>query len=161
MLTKKQKEEQRAAEIRKQALLASGAHIEGLQHAAPSKRPVYGNRKKGGSAKGASPAPSIPQTPEPPHPKELAPEASPTPEPEPSQEEKVTQDVPDDWEASSAEEKVPPAVEVKESWDDSSEEEGPVPAPTPAPKPTSTPKVSAKSVPEKGFLDLNCLSSLV
>jgi len=162
LLTKKQKEEQRAAEIRKQALLASGVQIEGLQQpAAPSKRPIYGNRKKGGPGKGASPAPSTPQTPEPPHPKELAPEPSPTPEPEPSREEKVTQDVRDEWDASSEEEKVPPAVEVKESWDDSSEEETPAPAPTPPLKPTSTPKVTAKTVPEKGLLDLICLSSLV
>lgn len=162
MLTKKQKEEQRAAEIRKQALLASGVQIEGLQQpAAPSKRPIYGNRKKGGPGKGASPAPSTPQTPEPPHPKELAPEPSPTPEPEPSREEKVTQDVRDEWDASSEEEKVPPAVEVKESWDDSSEEETPAPASTPPPKPTSTPKVTAKTAPEKGLLDLICLSSLV
>ena len=31
LLTKKQKEEQRVAELRKQALLASGVQIEGLQ----------------------------------------------------------------------------------------------------------------------------------
>ena len=163
LLTKKQKEEQRAAEIRKQALLASGAQIEGLQQpAAPSKRPVYGNRRKGGAAKGGSPAPdSAPQTPEPPPPKQLAPEPSPTPEPEPSRVEAVAQDVPDDWEAPSEEEKVSPTAEVKESWDDSSEEEGPAPVQTPAPKPTSAPKAAAKIVPEKGLLDLIHSPSLV
>ncbi|KAI0276147.1 hypothetical protein BGY98DRAFT_987638 [Russula aff. rugulosa BPL654] len=147
LLTKKQKEDQRAAEIRKQALLASGAQIEGLQQpAAPSKRPVYGNRKKGGPAKGGSPAPeSVPQTPEPPHPNELTPEPIPTPEPEPTA-------VPDDWEAAE-EEKASPTADVKESWDDSSEEDEEKPAPlaTPASKPTPipTPKATTKTVPAK------------
>ncbi|KAN0140215.1 hypothetical protein V8E53_002111 [Lactarius tabidus] len=41
-LTKKQKEDQRAAEIRRQALLASGVQIEGLQQpGALPKRPIY------------------------------------------------------------------------------------------------------------------------
>lgn len=138
-------------------MLASGAQIEGLQQpAALSKRPVYGNRKKGGPAKGGSSAPSsVPQTPEPSPPKELVPEPRPAPEPEPSHVggvEKVAQDVPDDWEASSEEEKTPTA-EVKESWDDSSEEEGPAPVQTPALKPTSTPKPAAKTVPTKGLFD--------
>ncbi|KAI0253045.1 hypothetical protein BJV78DRAFT_1281146 [Lactifluus subvellereus] len=150
-LTKKQKEEQRAAEIRRQALLSSGVQIEGLQQpGAPSKRPVYGSRKKGGSTKGGSPAPdSVPQTPEPPRPKELAPEPIPKPEPEPTPVEKVAEDVPDDWEAPSEEEKAPPAAEVKDAWDDSSEEEGPPPLTTPAPKPTPAPRGAATTVPIK------------
>lgn len=120
---------------------------------APSKRPVYGNRKKGGLAKGGSSAPSsVPQTPEPSPPKELVPERSPAPEPGPSHVDRLAQDVPDDWEASSEEEKAPTA-EVKESWDDSSEEEGPAPVQTPAPKPTSAPKPAAKTVPTKGLFD--------
>jgi translation initiation factor 5B len=153
LLTKKQKEDQRAAEIRKQALLASGAQIEGLQQpAAPSKRPVYGNRKKGGPAKGGSPAPeSVPQTPEPPPPKELTPEPILTPEPEPTAVGKGAQD---DWEAAE-EEKASPIADVKESWDDSSEEDEEKPAPlaTPASKPTPvpTPKATTKTVPAKGF----------
>ena len=155
LLTKKQKEEQRAAEIRRQALLASGAQIEGLQQsAAPSKRPVYSNRKRAGLAKGGSPAPeSAPQTPEPPPPKELTPEPLPTPEPEPTAVEKVAQDVPDDWEASSEEEKAPPVADVKESWDDSGEEDEGLsrPVATPASKSTSTPKAATKAVPTKGF----------
>jgi translation initiation factor 5B len=161
LLTKKQKEEQRAAEIRKQALLASGAQIEGLQQpTAPSKRPVYGNRKKGGFAKGGSSAPSsVPQTPEPPPPKELAPEPSRAPPPEPSHAENVAEDVKDDWEASSDEEK-PPIPGVKESWDSSSEEEGTAPVQTPAPKPTSTPRPAEKTVPANGLFDFVCESSL-
>ncbi|KAF8495216.1 hypothetical protein F5888DRAFT_1843837 [Russula emetica] len=157
LLTKKQKEEQRAAEIRKQALLASGAQIEGLQqHAAPSKRPVYGNRKKVGRG-GGSPAPeSVPQTPEPPPPRELTPEPilTPEPEPEPTAVGKVAQDVPDDWEAP-GEEEAPPAADVKESWDDSSEEDEEKPAPlaTPAskPSPLPTPKATTKTVPAKAY----------
>jgi len=154
LLTKKQKEEQRTAEIRKQALLASGAQIEGLQQpTAPSRRPVYGNRKKGGPAKGGSPAPdSVPQTPEPPPPKELEPIPKDEPEPTP-----VAQDVPDDWEASSEDEKAAPAAEVKESWDQSSEEdeESQAPATTPA----SKPKAATKTAITKGLLVSSSLSS--
>jgi translation initiation factor 5B len=116
---------------------------------------VYGNRKKAGPAKGGSPAPeSVPQTPEPPPPKELAPEPTPTPtpKPEPTTVERVAQDVPDDWEASSGEEKAPPAADAKESWDDSSveDEEKPAPVATLAPKPSHTPKATTKTVPERG-----------
>ncbi|KAF8485281.1 P-loop containing nucleoside triphosphate hydrolase protein [Russula ochroleuca] len=145
LLTKKQKEEQRAAEIRRQALLASGAQIEGLQQsAAPSRRPVYSNRKKAGLAKGGSPAPeSVPQTPEPPPSKELTLEPLPTPEPEPTVVENVAQDVPDDWEASSEEEKAPPAADVKESWDDSSEEDEGLTGPVAGPKVATTAKPAA------------------
>jgi len=141
-------------------LLASGAQIEGLQQpAAPSKRPVYGNRKKAGPSKGGSSAPeSVPQTPEAPPPKELTPEPIPTPEPEPTAVGNVAEDVPDDWEASS-EEKTPPAADVKESWDDSSDEDEKKPAlvATPASKPSSTPTATTKTVPAKGFsLSVHC-----
>ena len=81
MLTKKQKEEQRAAELRKQALLASGVQIEGLQQHGDTPKPkkvVYDNRKKKkgpASAAGSS------------HPGTRDPspvrEEKPTPEPEP------------------------------------------------------------------------------
>lgn len=69
-LTKKQKEEKQMAEIRKQALLASGVQVEGLQQpigegSTVSKKVVYGNRKKKGPvAKDSSPAQSRPRTPE-------------------------------------------------------------------------------------------------
>ncbi|KAF7354856.1 Tr-type G domain-containing protein [Mycena sanguinolenta] len=144
LLTKKQKEEKAMAEIRKQALLASGVQIEGLQQASGSgapaaKKVVYGNRKKKGpanAAKDASPAPeSRPRTPEP-----VAP-AEPEPKPEPE----------DDWEASSAEEEATPAPVsvpgVKDSWDASSDEEDTPSPPPPASAPAnSTP---AKSIPAK------------
>lgn len=85
---------------------------------------MYSNRKKAGLAKGGSPAPeSVPQTPEPPLPRELTPEPTPTPEPKPTTVEKAAQDVPDDWEASGEDEK---AADVKESWDDSSGEDVPM-----------------------------------
>jgi translation initiation factor 5B len=131
------------------------------QPGAPAKRPVYGSRKKGGSAKGGSPAPdSVPQTPEPPRPKELAPEPIPKPKPEPTAVEKVAEDVPDDWEASSEEEKAPLAAEVKETWDDSSEE-GPLPVTTPAPKSTPAPRGATKAVPTGGLLITIYASSLI
>ncbi|KAI0042956.1 hypothetical protein FA95DRAFT_1563785 [Auriscalpium vulgare] len=118
LLTKKQKDEQRAAEIRRQALIASGVQIEGLQQSATaSKRPMYGNRRKGQGAKGASPAPeSLPQTPEPPSAKELTPETEP-------------------------EEKAVPA-DVEAAWDDDSDEdeEAAKPAPSQIEPPTAASK---------------------
>jgi translation initiation factor 5B len=148
LLTKKQKEDQRAAEIRRQALLASGVQIEGLQQpGALPKRPIYGNRRKGGLAKGSSPAPdSVPQTPEPPLPKALAPEANPELETGQSPAENDTDDVQDDWEASSEEETAPLPAEMKESWDDSSDD-GEAEAEQ---KPTPVPQTVKTSVPTKG-----------
>lgn len=154
LLTKKQKEDQRAAEIRRQALLASGVQIEGLQQpGASSKRPIYGNRKRGGPAKGSSPAPdSVPQTPEPLQSKELASEPTPELESGQSPAESVSDDVQDDWEASS-EETAPLQAEMKESWDDSSDggeaEAASVSGITPAQKPTSAPRAVKKPVPTK------------
>jgi translation initiation factor 5B len=127
LLTKKQKEEQKMAELRKQALLASGVQIEGLQASgsAPpaAKKVVYGNRKKKGpatkepSSKDASPAPeSRPRSPEP----------SPSPSPAPAS--KPEDDAKSDWEASSDDEPEAKAA-VKDSWDASSEEEQPEPTP--------------------------------
>lgn len=138
LLTKKQKEEQRAAEIRRQALIASGVQIEGLQQtSAPSKRPLYGNRKKAPVGRGPPSAPeSAIQTPEPPSPKELA--------PEPKEEKKKvepTDDLKSDWDASSDEEKGKPS-DVKETWDESSDEED---APKPATE-TSKPAEKASNV---------------
>ncbi|KAL0949089.1 hypothetical protein HGRIS_009180 [Hohenbuehelia grisea] len=137
LLTKKQKEERAAAERRKQALLASGVQIEGLQQeagAAPApKKVVYGNRKKKGPAvKDASPVPeSRPKTPE----VETPPPAAEKPVEEPK----------DDWDASSDDEAAKPAEPapegVKDDWDASSDEE-----PAPAPKEAAPP---AKSVPAK------------
>jgi translation initiation factor 5B len=149
LLTKKQKEEKAMAEIRKQALLASGVQIEGLQQASGSgapavKKVVYGNRKKKGPAnvaKDASPAPeSRPRTPEP---------VAPTPVVEPKAEAE------DDWEASSAEEETAPPAGVKDSWDASSDEEEAAPPPPPAPvstpaKPVTKPATKPTPAPKKG-----------
>ncbi|KAJ7727887.1 hypothetical protein B0H16DRAFT_1677210 [Mycena metata] len=146
LLTKKQKEEKAMAEIRKQALLASGVQIEGLQQASGSgapavKKVVYGNRKKKGptsAAKETSPAPeSRPRTPEP-----ATPVAAPVVEPK--------AEVEDDWEASSAEEDVKtPAAGVKDSWDASSDEEDAAPAPPPVPAPTPAKATPTKAMPSK------------
>lgn len=132
LLTKKQKEERHMAELRKQALLASGVQIEGLQQqgsgSAPpaGKKVVYGNRKKKGpNAKEASPAGSpAPES------RPRSPEPTPTPPPEPvKEEEKGDEDVKSDWDASSDEETeskpTAPAKEVKSDWDASSDEEAP------------------------------------
>ncbi|KAI0318112.1 hypothetical protein OF83DRAFT_1163613 [Amylostereum chailletii] len=137
LLTKKQKEDQRAAELRRQALLASGVQIEGLQEKSggPSapKRPIYGTRKKGQqAARGASPAPttdSTPQTPEPGPTAELAPEPD-VVRRTPAAEEKPTgDDVKSDWDASSDDEATKAATaDVKDSWDASSDEEEKAPA---------------------------------
>lgn len=126
LFTKKQKEEQRMAELRKQALLASGVQIEGLQqqHAggqAP-KKVVYGNRKKKGptsvtdsgpATRETSPVREVRPTPSKPA---TVPAAAP-----PAVEAEKSDDVKSDWDASSDEEK--PAADVKDSWDASSDEE--------------------------------------
>src|SRR5204863_6193565 len=50
LLTKKQKEEKARAEVQRQALIASGVQIEGLQQISgngiPARKLVYGSRKK-------------------------------------------------------------------------------------------------------------------
>ena len=124
LLTKKQKEEQRIAELRKQALLASGVQIEGLQHnsAAPApKKVVYGNRKKKGPAGGVATS-SGPTTRDPSPVREATP---PAPEPpSPADEPATKADVKDDWDASSGDE----GEKVKDSWDASSDEEEEKPA---------------------------------
>ncbi|TFK22197.1 hypothetical protein FA15DRAFT_596525 [Coprinopsis marcescibilis] len=144
-LTKKQKEERQMAEIRKQALLASGVQIEGLQASgsgpAAGKKVVYGNRKKKApGAKDASPAQSRPRSPEP----------TPTPPPASVASSSKQDDEPkSDWEASSDGEDTKPAAqapaaaaEVKDSWDASSDEEE---APAPAPATKASGKTAAKA----------------
>ncbi|EDR05004.1 uncharacterized protein LACBIDRAFT_252126, partial [Laccaria bicolor S238N-H82] len=119
LLTKKQKEEKQMAEIRKQALLASGVQIEGLQQQSGNgppapKKVVYGNRKKKGpGAKDASPAPeSRPRSPE------LASPILPVAE---EVKPNADEDLKSDWEASSDEE-TKAAAGVKDSWDASSDD---------------------------------------
>ncbi|KAJ3737740.1 hypothetical protein DFJ43DRAFT_1148879 [Lentinula guzmanii] len=148
LLTKKQKEEKAAAEIRKQALLASGVQIEGLQQTSgvPTKKVVYSNRKKKGPAvNGASPASSRPRTPESAVVQEEKPEAISAPATNTVNGEEAL--AKDDWDASTDEEtKLTP--EVKDSWDASSDEETePKPAHVPAPK-LSTGKATLKLIPD-------------
>lgn len=139
LLTKKQKEEQRAAELRKQALLASGVQIEGLQQggAEKPKRVVYDNRKKkkGPASAAGSSVPGTrdtsPVREEKPATPELAP-AVPTAPEVPTEEAEKDDDVKDNWEASSDEEDKK-ADGVKDSWDQSSDEEASKPKTTPAP----------------------------
>lgn len=139
-MTKKQKEEQRAAEIRKQALLASGVVIEGLQQqptggsGTSSKKFTYGSKKKRTPQTGTSTKESTPiSTP-------LLRTKALTPEPEPSSpapEEKPT-DVKDGWDNESEEEKPEKtpasAADVKSDWDESSEDEKPAPESAAQPK---------------------------
>jgi len=157
LLTKKQKEERAAAEIRRKALLASAnVQIEGLQQqqngqAGPStgapKKVVYGSRKKKGPTQQkekdevASPVTESkpesvvstppPATPEPTTPKEDW-EAS------EDEAEKPLADVKDSWDAPTDEETGAEKAEgVKDSWDASSDEEveeAPKPAPAKAPE---------------------------
>ncbi|KAJ7283275.1 hypothetical protein C8J57DRAFT_1432470 [Mycena rebaudengoi] len=133
LLTKKQKEEKAMAEIRKQALLASGVQIEGLQ------QPASGSGAP--AAKKRHPA-SRPRSPEPAIAAATLVEAKPEAE--------------DDWEASSAEEDVKaPAPGVKDSWDASSDEEDAKPPPAPHPHPhqrlllKSAPSPAKTPVPAK------------
>ncbi|RPD52854.1 hypothetical protein L226DRAFT_617631 [Lentinus tigrinus ALCF2SS1-7] len=157
LLTKKQKEEQRAAELRKQALLASGVQIEGLQQHADTQRPkkvVYDNRKKkkGPASAAGSSHPGTRDT----SPVREEKPATPTPEPEaepaPAAMEPADEDVKDDWEASSDEEDKK-ADDVKDSWDQSSDDEekkAPAPANGSAkPATPATAKAAAKGAPAK------------
>ncbi|VDC01114.1 unnamed protein product [Peniophora sp. CBMAI 1063] len=152
LLTKKQKDEQRAAELRRQALLKSGVTIEGLQQrepGAPAKKPVYDNKKKKGgkgpqqgTSATSSPAPSAPATPAPAPKKELSPEPAPAPAPE------KDDDVKDDWDASSEDEK--PKAEVKSDWDASSDEEeekAPAEPPKKVAAPSGAPSAAAPAKP--------------
>ncbi|KAI0938949.1 hypothetical protein AcV5_000495 [Taiwanofungus camphoratus] len=168
LLTKKQKEEQRAAELRKQALLASGVQIEGLQQpsgAQVPKRVVYGNRKRKGpaSATGSGPATREPSPVREERPSTPEPEHVPEPVTQVAEEKQKIDSVKDDWDASSDEDQKA-ADGVKESWDVSSEDEEaktPQPAKTAAPangasngtpKTTQPQKPAVKAVPAKAVV---------
>lgn len=140
LLTKKQKEEMRAAELRKQALLASGVQIEGLQQGARApvsqKKVVYENRKKKKGTTGQTDSGHATREPSPERTEELAaPESEPA---SPSVAESTeiapapAESTKDDWDASSEEEGQKPAAGVKDSWDDESDEEHPKEAPAKA-----------------------------
>ena len=153
LLTKKQKEEKQMAELRKQALLASGVQIEGLQQASGTgppavKKVVYGNRKKKGpGAKDASPVPSRPRSPE------IVEDRAPTPPPaRVTPTEAASGDAKSDWEASSGEEVKPEASvsatpDVKDDWDASSDDE----EARPPPKPTA-PSIKPSAIPQAALI---------
>ncbi|KAF8554092.1 hypothetical protein OG21DRAFT_1522679 [Imleria badia] len=159
LLTKKQKEEKAAAERRRQALIASGVQIEGLQQPSgvpsASKKVVYGSRKKKGPLskdKDSTPAsPALESRPLSPAPVT----ASPSPSPAPAELPNTVDDVKDEWDASSAEEDegAEPAAAVKEEWDASSEEEVSAAPPPSERKNTKVPTVlpaPPSSQPAKG-----------
>lgn len=163
LLTKKQREEKAAAERRKEALLASGVQIEGLQRGAPAKKPVYGKKKKGPAVKDASPAlESRPQTPSSvASPARAAPSPLPAaPSPAPSSE-AAEGDVKSDWDADSDDEaaKAAAAESVKDEWDASSEDEDAKKAEAAkpsskaaakaSPAPAKAPSVPSKAAPSK------------
>lgn len=135
------------AEIRRQALLASGVQIEGLQQQpqgdglpAP-KKVVYGARKKKGptakdSAKD-SPGPSRPETP--------APEAITTSIPQDVAGQPTNEGAKSDWDDSTEEEITPQAPPgVKDDWDASSDDENAVAALEPS---KSVPAAKTKPMP--------------
>ncbi|KAK0467779.1 uncharacterized protein EV420DRAFT_1616612 [Desarmillaria tabescens] len=159
LLTKKQKEERAMAEIRKKALIASGAQIEGLQQqltGGPPKKVVYGNRKKNIKKEVTESRPRTPE-PEPEPPKEQVKEkedvngksAAKEDWDESSEEEnedaKKLEGVKDDWDASSDEEPEKPLaapIEQKKS----STQKAPVPAPT-TPKAAEPAPSTSKAAP--------------
>jgi translation initiation factor 5B len=145
LLTKKQREDKVLAERRKEALLASGVQIEGLQqatgHDAPAgKKVVYGNRKKKGlelrealSAPGSRPISPAPVA-----------QIAQMPVESSKEGEQVQDDVKDAWDVSSDERETSAAVvgSVKDSWDASSDEEGNAP-----PSPVAAPTSGKKAIP--------------
>ncbi|KAF9285373.1 hypothetical protein BGZ68_003930 [Mortierella alpina] len=163
LLTKAQKEAQAKAALRKQQLLESGVIVEGLEKAAgeteTKKKVVYGNKKKKGSQQNQTPPPSSPKI--------SAPVEIVTPVSAAVSEkdegsaddweaaaEKVDEAEEDDWEA--AAEKVDEKEDeedVKDSWDQSSDEEKeekPKAAPKPAPaKPAPAKAAPTKAAPSK------------
>ena len=126
-LTKKQKEEKAAVEIRRKALLDSGVKIEGLQQqqnvesngSSAPKKVVYGNRKKKSPAAVSTKDNAVPKV-------EEKVEAIPPPISEPVPLPTVeSSGIKDDWEASEDEEdKAGDDISgVKDSWDASSDED--------------------------------------
>ncbi|OCB84360.1 hypothetical protein A7U60_g8344 [Sanghuangporus baumii] len=147
-LTPKQKEEQRRAELRKQALLASGVQIEGLARGEKSKRPVYGNRKKKAGPKGkddddrSSTQALTPEVQSP----VVKTEDLPSSEP-PSAAASPKVEVKDDWGAESEPEKpeTPATADgIKSDWDASSSDEESKPEST---KATKSPRRAAQPEP--------------
>jgi translation initiation factor 5B len=119
LLTKKQKEERARAEIQRQALLASGVQIEGLQQPsgndAPTRKVVYGTRKKKGPAgKDPPQVESVPTS----SVLQTAPEATPEAENKP-----LEAEVKDEWDTSSADGAAKLQDGVEDDWNAPSEDE--------------------------------------
>lgn len=151
LLTKKQKEEKAAADRRRQALIASGVQIEGLQQPSgvPSaKKVTYGSRKrKGPLGKDSTPASPAPES----RPLSPAPVSAPaSPSPASAELPNKVDDVKDEWDASSVEEDTGPAPTpaVKDSWDASSGDEESAPPPSEN-KPTKAPPILAAPPPSQ------------
>lgn len=119
MLTDKQKKERAQAELAKQALIASGVRIEGLERGSTGttgpKRVVYGNKKKKPTQPGATGSvagPSEPSTPDVRTSQSLPdalepPSAAATPS-TPTVD--IPEDVKDEWDVSTDEEDAPSAA---------------------------------------------------
>ncbi|KAF9057320.1 hypothetical protein BJ165DRAFT_1520712 [Panaeolus papilionaceus] len=152
LLTKKQKEEKQMAEIRKQALLASGVQIEGLQAAgaAQPKKVVYGNRKKKGPAAKES-SPAVESRPRPPESAAAPSLVAETPAPEPQAQ--ANEAAKSDWEASSDEEEAKLAAPsgVKDTWDESSDEEEAPPVQTKAAPAKKAEAAPTQTKPQAGL----------
>ncbi|WVQ98522.1 hypothetical protein IAU59_005648 [Kwoniella sp. CBS 9459] len=145
-LTPAQKREQAAAEARKQAMLAAGMTVAGLQEGgAPKKKVVYGNKKK---------QPSKPAAKETPSPAPSSPAPAPVEEEKPAAPPAKDEDSGDDWDKSEDEvEKVIAGVdklkveESEDDWDKSSEDEAPPPKAATAATPASTKKATPAPAP--------------
>ncbi|ORY02913.1 hypothetical protein K493DRAFT_254579 [Basidiobolus meristosporus CBS 931.73] len=153
LLSKKEKEAKRLAELRLQQMLDSGVIVQGIAEQQENdnkpKKVVYGKRKKNNNQKKEP----VEKKPEPVKPKV---EAKPEPEEEveakeswemSSEDEKPQEEeVKESWEMSSEDEK---EEATKDNWDDSSEDEEKPEAKAPAPaepkaEPKPTPKPAAK-----------------
>ncbi|KAG1753285.1 hypothetical protein EDB19DRAFT_1824032 [Suillus lakei] len=104
-MTKKQKEEKAAAELRRQALLASGVQIEGLQQQAgvSAKKAVFNNRKKKGPIAKEASAPPAPES-RPETPDVILETSAPSHVESAAEEEAKLDGVKDEWDASSGDE---------------------------------------------------------
>ncbi|KAF9209286.1 hypothetical protein BGZ49_005350 [Haplosporangium sp. Z 27] len=118
--TKAQKEEEARIALRKQQLLESGVKVEGLEKSGEAtekkKKVVYSSKKKKGPQQAQTPPPSSPKISAP---VEIVTPVSAAVSEKDAEEEEEEEG--DDWEAVA--EKIDTKEEVKDSWDQSSEEE--------------------------------------
>ncbi|KAG8912394.1 hypothetical protein FRC00_004587 [Tulasnella sp. 408] len=159
LLTAKQKKERAAAEMRRQALIASGAVVAAQGDKGPSAggsapKFKYGSKSKG--QKGAKAPSTVASDSAPASPAVTEATLPPAPEPAPASPSPAEKPAAkDSWEDSDEEEAAPAAPAqpaVKDDWDASSEEEAPAPAPAkPEPaKKAAAPAPASKGAPAKG-----------